>query len=494
MQNSNLSASNRMVVDRQAANKIINLAGTEDIAQSRKKNLGKSATKSKKEKKSKLFEALLHTEAKMRQMESLNGLKFFAVNELKSLVDCQFIMLQAPTSIRGNFKVDALSSLAVIDQNAPQLVWLNDEVSKIASSILTGEKDAELRSNFAQFRLDIQKSPSRQFTFPYALTIILSSNKQKVHGAISFFSTKPFKPENISIARRLSTALSYSLGFWAPKRAVKSLIFSKWISLSMASLFFLAMFIPFPLTVLTSAEVVAKNPIIIAAPISGVIEKVYVKPNTIVKAGELLFDLNKVELQNSYNIAIQNASVAKARYQRANQDAFNSAVGRRELAIALAEYELAILEKSAATRRLEMSSIKATASGLLIYSDQQSWLGKPVVTGERIMTIADTNNVQLDMFLASEDSIILKENAKVRVFLDADPLNPKTLKLRSKSYEAELDDKEILAYKLTADFKKDEPTLRIGLRGTAQLYGEPVSLWFLLFRKPLAYLRQLFGV
>ncbi|MNL84264.1 hypothetical protein D3C87_2121830 [compost metagenome] len=43
----------------------------------------------------------------------------------------------------------------------------------------------------------------------------------------------------------------------------------------------------------------------------------------------------------------------------------------------------------------------------------------------------------------------------------------------------------------------DDPTAapeRLGLRGTARVYGEPVSLFYYLMRRPITALRQWTGV
>ena len=45
-----------------------------------------------------------------------------------------------------------------------------------------------------------------------------------------------------------------------------------------------------------------------------------------------------------------------------------------------------------------------------------------------------------------------------------------------------------LGYRITED-----AIPRIGLRGTAKVYGEKVSLFYYLFRRPITYLRQHLG-
>ena len=43
------------------------------------------------------------------------------------------------------------------------------------------------------------------------------------------------------------------------------------------------------------------------------------------------------------------------------------------------------------------------------------------------------------------------------------------------------------------NFDNDVPP-RIGLRGTAKIFGEEVKLFFFLFRKPIIFVRQTLGL
>jgi len=145
---------------------------------------------------------------------------------------------------------------------------------------------------------------------------------------------------------------------------------------------------------------------------------------------------------------------------------------------------------------LEKITIRAEKTGLLIYSHKSDWIGKPVQVGERVMEIADTKKIQLKINLSIDDAIVLKEGAKVDVFLDADPLNPIEATVNSTSYMAEKYNQDTLSYRVYAEFNSGtaQDNLRIGLQGTAKMYGERVSVFFYLFRRPISYMRQLLGV
>ncbi|MNF02465.1 hypothetical protein D3C80_2016120 [compost metagenome] len=77
------------------------------------------------------------------------------------------------------------------------------------------------------------------------------------------------------------------------------------------------------------------------------------------------------------------------------------------------------------------------------------------------------------------------------LFLDSDPLHRHEAKLERAAYEAQATAAGQLAYRLDATFLGEPP--RIGLRGTAKLYGERAPLAYYLLRRPLAAVRQGLG-
>ena len=82
----------------------------------------------------------------------------------------------------------------------------------------------------------------------------------------------------------------------------------------------------------------------------------------------------------------------------------------------------------------------------------------------------------------------------MNIYLDSDPLNVLQAKVMKFSYEPEMTSQNILAYRVTAKLIEDNIYPRIGLRGSAKIYGDQVRLYFYLFRKPIIFLRQTFGL
>ncbi|HHI82149.1 MAG TPA: HlyD family secretion protein, partial [Rhizobiales bacterium] len=243
------------------------------------------------------------------------------------------------------------------------------------------------------------------------------------------------------------------------------------------------------------AEIVAASPFVVTAPIDAVIRQVVVNPNTRVKKGDPLVRFEDVSLRNRLEVASQEATLARARLKKYYQAAFNDPEAKRELRAALAEVQLKEAEAAYARDLLSQTVIRAPRDGLVVFNDKKDWTGRPVSVGQRIMEIANPRNVRLKIEMPVNDAIVVARSARVRVYLDSDPLNPLNGKVLRASHEARPSDSGIMAYELTAIVDPgNRETPRLGIRGTAQVYGEKAPLFFYLFRRPLSALRQRFGL
>jgi len=141
---------------------------------------------------------------------------------------------------------------------------------------------------------------------------------------------------------------------------------------------------------------------------------------------------------------------------------------------------------------LQRSEVRAERDGIAVFADADRLVGKPVRTGERLMELADPQQAELKIELDVGDVIPFPSDAGVALFLDSDPLQRHDAQLTSVAYEAAMTAAGLLAYRLDARFLSKTP--RIGLRGTAKIYGEYVPLAAYLFRRPLAALRKTVGL
>jgi hypothetical protein len=99
--------------------------------------------------------------------------------------------------------------------------------------------------------------------------------------------------------------------------------------------------------------------------------------------------------------------------------------------------------------------------------------------------------------LPVKDAISLNHGNNVTFYLDIDPLNPIFFKVNYSSFEPNITPNQIIAYRIIANriITKDKVFQpRIGLQGTAKLYGDKVSLAYYLLRRPITFIRQQIGI
>jgi hypothetical protein len=83
------------------------------------------------------------------------------------------------------------------------------------------------------------------------------------------------------------------------------------------------------------------------------------------------------------------------------------------------------------------------------------------------------------------------------LFLHVAPLTPLDGKVIETGYQAMLSPENIASYRIRAKLEvapENQEINRIGFKGTAKLYGPKVSLGYLLFRRPLATVREWLGL
>jgi multidrug efflux pump subunit AcrA (membrane-fusion protein) len=389
-------------------------------------------------------------------------------------------------------RVVAVSSLSAIDRNSTFIRW----VERLAKQKLVGENGAKLIS--FDVRAEASKSDLDASSYPFGniAFIPLKLRDGTVFAHLMLTRENEWDERSLVAAARLCETFSHAwealTGPAKVKRKMRSRNFM-WI-LALAGLV-AAGFYPIPLSVLAPAEVTPEDAFIVAAPAEGAIESIEVDPNTNVEKGQLLFTFADTDLRNRVQLAGQAVSVAEARYQQSLRTSFSDSRAKRELAIAQSELQLKASEYDYAQELLKNTRVTAGASGLVLFADKESWTGRPVSVGERIMRIADPSRVEVTINLPVADAIILNEGAPVELYLDSDPLKPVNATMTSASFHAQPDGEGVLSYRVRASFPTEagQALPRIGLRGTAKVYGDKVRLGYYLLRKPLSAVRQWTG-
>jgi len=435
---------------------------------------------------------LMQLEAMAREAESVKALQFLLVNESRHLISFRQAFLFSSDVVNKNkFQLNAASSIAIIDRNAPFVNWLETCLNRLHK-----ESGMDSIQNLDAVSCpDDLKDEWEEYSLPFVLWCPLKLADDTRLGGLWLTRETPWTDNEMQLVKRLADTYAHAwYALLGRAKLRKSPHYQRAILASVLFIIISFFVIPVRISALAPAEVVARDPSIVSAPINGVISKVLAPPNTMVSKGTILFKYEDTELRNQYEVAEKTLAVAVAELHQAAQGAFRDIQSNAKVALLKAQVELSRAESKYALDLLEQVEVKAPKRGLLMYTDKSDWVGRPVQVGEQIMQIADPNKIKLRINLPVDDAIFLVEAAKVKIFLDVDPLRSIAGKVTHASYEAALTPDGVLAYRIDAEFTDPGVRRRIGLQGTAKLYEERVSLFYYLFRRPISTLRQFVGI
>ncbi len=445
------------------------------------------------------LELLLDLEGRLRALPAAEDVRFFAINETRALLDYSqafFVSLNA----RGKARMEAASGLGTVDANAPLVRALENVAERMARD-LSDAKDKEKRRAHVRWSLEVPDDAGdndeelRTWPFRQFLWLSLRDRAGRPFGGLLLARKTEWKDADAVIGERLASAVAHALMALESPSLLRRLAPPRWLMVAAPLVLAVLMLLPVPMTAVAPVEVVADDPFIVAAPMDGVIAEIIKDPDTPVRAGDLLFVFDDTRLKADAEVAARREAVALARLETVRKAAFGDPDARRRLAEAKAELALARAEREHAERLLGLVRVRAARDGVVIYSDPSDWIRRPVKTGEKVMEIADPARVALRISLPVKDAVAVRPGSRVRVFLDADPLRVLTGRVRTVAFHAEEMPGGMLAYRVTADLDGDGRTqVRIGYRGSAQVFGETVPLGFYLFRRPVAAFRQYFGI
>lgn len=439
--------------------------------------------------------ALLQLEQEARQAGNNTELAFVIVNESHRLVPYHQAALWRikPT---GGIVVEAVSGVSEVEAHSPFVVWLRQVVKS-----MSGGSEAHNCHAVEPAQLPPKLADGwNDWTAGSVAWVPLIGDGGNLIGGIWISREQPWQEGELTLLERAAGAYAHaaesltlrqSAGF--RQRWMKRLG-NRWVRVAVPLLLLAAMFFPVRLSVLAPADVVPTDPLLVSSPLDGVVKTIHVKPNQEVKKGQLLYSLDDATLASRNEVAKKALAVAEADYLRAAQKAFSDAASKAELAMRKAEVDQKLAEVQYTEQLLQRLDVRAPSDGIVVFSDANDWLGRPVSVGEKIMTVADPARTEVEAWVPVGDAINLEPGAELRLFLNTDPTNPLPGRIYQTSYEAKMDPNNVLAFLIKAKFAQSSAPPRIGLKGTAKIYGEGVTLGYYLLRRPLATIRQFVGL
>lgn len=423
----------------------------------------------------------LKLERQARAAVSVQMLSFSMVNDSQAL----FGFRHAALLITG--KVRALTGISAVEPNAPFVVF----IERVAGRLAAGDRFA-LPGVVPPESLDQAcRDDWQALSAPHAFWLPLKNREGDVFGGLWLARDNPWSEAEQVLLVQLGDCYSHAWRALQPGKPwrMRWPARTRW---ALAGALLLVLLVPVRQSVLAPAEVVPRNGQVVAAPLDGVVAEFLVKPNQPVQAGQVLVRFDATSLKAQADVAERTLGVAEAEFKANTQRAFSDADSSARLDLLAARVAQKRAERDYARELLARSEVRAERDGIAVFADAQRWTGKPVRTGERLLEIADPTQAELRIELPVADAIGLEQGAEVALFLDSDPLNRHGATLERAAYQAQSTSSGQLAYRLDATFDASPP--RIGLRGTAKVFGDRAPLALYLLRRPLAALRQAVGL
>lgn len=432
---------------------------------------------------------LIQLGKRAREAVSAAELGFIVVNETRQLLDYRQAAVWQP----GRGAV-AMSGLPEVERNTPYAQWLGLLCSEAAAGLAPGQARA-LAADAAPAAL---ARDWHDWMPQHVLLLGLGTPGTAGQGVWLLAREQAWSEAETGLLQELAGLYGHAWRHFLPRlswrarlRALAGDLRRRRLIAAGALLLALC---PVRLTVLAPAEVVPQDAFLVRAPLEGVIDRLYVKPNQPVQAGQALFDLDTTVLRTRYGVASTAYEAAAEEYRQAAQLAVtDDDKSRLEMTQRKGRMDEKAAEMAYSQQLLARIQVKATRTGVAVFADPSDWIGKGVTVGERVLQIADPGRVEIALRLPVADAIELAEHADVTLYLTTAPQYAYSGALSYRGYRPEAGPDGIVAYKLKAGFGAGQSLPRLGLTGTAKLYGAWVPLAYYALRRPLAAARQWLG-
>jgi multidrug resistance efflux pump len=417
----------------------------------------------------------------LRDAETPQVLHFTLVNAARRLLPYDRALLLRPAA-GGNMRVVAASGASAVERGAPLVQWLERTTA-------TGDF-APRAGVLHEMAPTVPERADIGLHRP--LWVPLNGPGGALIGALWLDRREPWREAEAALLDELAHAGAHALRSFDKRRPGTGKVRRLWPFLAAAAVG--ALFLPVQRAALAPAEIIARDAEVVAAPIDGVIRSFEVKPNQRVNIGDVLFTLDDTDRRARLEVAAKALDVARVEHRQASQGALSGKRDASKLAALEAQISLKEIELDNARRQLERTRARAGRSGVALLPDVQEYIGRPVAAGERVMLAAAPEETEARAWLAVHDALPVADGAAVRVFLDADPLNPLDGKVIRIHHEAE-DTPAGMAYRVMValDPASQAAAPRVGSKGTARIDGDRAPLFLHLFRRPIAALRQTLG-
>jgi hypothetical protein len=374
---------------------------------------------------------LLVLDDEIKRLSNIREFGFFSTNETHRLISYHTAYLWEKKELLGVHLV-AQSGTAEFDPHTSINLWLKEKIQILLSSEDAAKTHALKASDIeTNFENDWPESLPQNF-----LWCPFTKKQQEPTGGLIFFREEPFTEAEIKMLRWLISSYQYTWNILIKPKAIDrwQIFKTKPYFTTLIIVFICFLLFPVRLSVIGNGIVVAKDPALIN------------------------------DEQKLTQVPLLEAQLA---------------IDRAQL-----DYTKDLLNKT---------EIRSPIDGIVIFDSTEDWIGQPVQTGERILSVADIHKLKLRISLPVTERITLKVDDPGDFFMSGQ-LSKIPVKIATLGYNAKLTPNKILSYEMEANFVNPDDLPQIGSQGTVKLYGRRVPLFYYLIRRPLQATRNVLGI
>lgn len=260
---------------------------------------------------------------------------------------------------------------------------------------------------------------------------------------------------------------------------------------SLLTLFALC-FLPISLRVVAPCELVPLDPYIITTPLSGRLDHIITNHGQEVNKGDLLFSYNKEIPIHQLRMKQKEYEVAAAKLAKAENTSHTEPESLQSLQSLILQAEKSNIDVEMLQYQIQLMDVTSPISGKVEIEKPEQWRGKNVDVGEKVMTVYNDKNTFIKIQIPYDDRIDFDWDRPIKVFLNPTPEKSYPARLTYISSFTIVTEKQTIVFLAEAEWI-EKNNLKVGLKGSAILYGDKVPLIYWLLRKPLNTFREIIG-
>jgi hypothetical protein len=225
----------------------------------------------------------------------------------------------------------------------------------------------------------------------------------------------------------------------------------------------------------------------VSAPFDGILKNSFVKTGDLVTRGQILavMDEDDIRLQAAAILAQQQRVLKEKGSALAQGDTLATQKARLE-------HQRLGYKRDLLTNRLNHLEVVSPLEGVVLHNDLQDAENASLSRGQMLLEIAPLNRMKFDIFLRQDDMQQVSIGMPVTINIEASSADFRGTIAKIKPQAILHENESVFIAEI--EFDNLEGTLKPGMRGYAYVQGQSQPLGWIIFHKPIRYLKRLTGL